>query len=61
MKADHGEPLCKSFNTPDVPALSSGIKNKRTETGKHVLTASLLFVRLALLFCLVSDCLSPLV
>lgn len=47
MKADHREPVCKSFNTPDIPALSSGIKNKRTETGKHVLTASLLLVCMA--------------
>lgn len=46
MKADHSELLCKSFNISDIPALSSRIKNKRTETGKHVLAGNLLVVHL---------------
>lgn len=50
VKGDHGEPMCKSFNTPDIPALSSGIKNKRARTGKHVLTANLLLVWIDVLF-----------
>lgn len=50
VKADRGEPKCKSFNTPDIPALSTRIKNKRAGTGKHVLTANLLLVWIDVLF-----------
>lgn len=61
MKADHSELLCKSFNSPDILALSSWIKNKRTETGKHVLAGYLLvapltegFLFFSALFCVSS-------